>query len=152
MDQLKDLCRWSKVGWWTAWFLIFVASLLPPLVYWWASLEERIEPLRYSWGLTPAELLFLRYFSRVSYCIPLILVGLFLLAIKLRKNRKSLLVLGSLLTTIFTSFYLGYCLIVLSMYLSGYATVIETSRKETAGPSATNADQGVPAKSEHSGG
>src|SRR4030095_3594253 len=55
-----------RAAWLVFWVLAFLASLLPTIAFAWANVPDVIDPLRYPWGLTPAELLFFRWFSELA--------------------------------------------------------------------------------------
>ena len=120
------------MGWWLAWALAFIASLLPPIVHHWRQVAEVIEPLRYPTGFLPAELLFLRYFGEVSPLVPVALVVLGVFAIYRRSTGRACILGGVLLAAIFSSLYAAYSLTVLSMYLVGYSDAIGRSAEPSA--------------------
>lgn len=118
--------RWSAVGWWSLWIVVFVVSLLPPLVYRWRSIADVIEPLRYSLTrLLPAELLFLRHLGEWSHWIPVALIVLLISGIRKPSARNRSIAFGALLTAVFSSVFCAYTLIVVSMYLVGYTQVLQ---------------------------
>jgi hypothetical protein len=127
--------RWSAVGWWSLWIVVFVVSLLPPLVHRWRGIADIIEPLRYSLTrFLPAELLFLRHLGEWSHWIPVALVALLILGIRKPSARNSSIAFGALLTAVFSSIFCAYTLIVVSMYLVGYTQVLQKKQEaEQAG-------------------
>ena len=101
--------RWSAVGWWSLWIVVFVVSLLPPLVYRWRRIADVIEPLRYSLTrLLPAELLFLRHLGEWSHWIPVALIVLLILGIRKPSARNRSIAFGALLTAVFSSVFCAY--------------------------------------------
>lgn len=122
--------RWSTVGWWSLWAGAFIASLLSPVVYHWRRIAEIVEPLRYQLThFLPAELLLLRHMGEWSHWIPVALMLLLVLGVYRRRFRNRSIVAGVLLTAIFSSIYAAYCLIVVSMYLTGYTQVLQKNQE-----------------------
>jgi len=97
---------------------------LPPFAHRSRNIAEIIEPLRYPWGLLPAELLFLRYLGELSHWIPAILLGLLYLAVRKQQARRGLIAFGALISAVFSSIYAAYCVIIVSMYLVGYTDAV----------------------------
>ena len=120
-------------GWWAIWTVAFIISLLPPIVHRWRQIEGIVEPLRYPWGLLPAELLFLRHLGSLSHLIPVLLGGALFIAIYKREIRRGVIATGVLLSFIFSSIYAAYCVIVLSMYLTGFAEATRENQSAEQG-------------------
>lgn len=116
--------------WWLVWVISFLVSLITPAAFHWLRIEDIVEPLRYPWGLLPAELLLLRNLGELSYWIPIILVLLLIWAICNVPTRRASICSGALLTAIYSSLYAAYCLLVVSMYLVAYAQDLQSTKAE----------------------
>jgi hypothetical protein len=99
---------WAVAGCWLIWGLAFTASLLPPFTHHWGQIETVIEALRYPWGLTPAELLFLRWLGELSHWVPVMLLLILVGAVRYKHARNLLIAAGAAMSTLFLSIYCAY--------------------------------------------
>jgi MFS family permease len=117
--------RWSTVGWWSIWAIAFIFSLLPPIVHHWTRIDDIIEPLRYRLThFLPAELLLLRKMGEWAHWIPAALILVLVVGIYWRRLRNTSIVVGVLISAVFSSIYAAFCLIVVSMYLVSYTQIV----------------------------
>ena len=137
MNESKKKEELPSHCWWIVWGFSFLASLITPVVFHWCKIDKIVEPLRYPWGLLPAELLFLRNLGELSFYIPAILILLLIRAIYKTSARRALICSGALLTAIFSSLYGAYCLTVVSMYLVGYTHELQRAKSNEGTPTSS---------------
>lgn len=101
----------SKQSFWC--FLFFLISTLVPWLHF-QFVDGSLERTRYSWGLMPAEFLFLRWFGQLAVVVSVSLLILFFLSWRHERLRSpSALLCVSLGLYMFMSLYAAYfCLIV----------------------------------------
>lgn len=58
--------RRAKIGWWSAWLLIFALAAPIPYLHWTYDVAGIVEPLRHPWGLLPAHWLFFRESGEIA--------------------------------------------------------------------------------------
>ena len=114
--------------WLFSWVITFLASLLPTIAFAWANVSEVIDPLRYPWGLTPAELLFLRWFSELAPWIPVAVAALFMVGLYRRAHRSEYLAASTLIAVIYCSLCASHCVIGWSFYLKGWTQLVARQR------------------------
>lgn len=112
------------VGWWFLWSMVFLASLVPPVVHHWRRLPDIIEPFRYPWHLLPADLLMLRKLGELSCWIPGLLLAVLFSSIRWPRLRRQLIATGACLTAVFSAVYAGYTLIIVTTYLPSYTNAM----------------------------
>ena len=130
MNKTKIMESQPYHRWWLEWLISFVASLVTPAVFYWWNIEEIVEPLRYSSGWNPLELLLLHYLKTFSCWIPGILILLLIRAIFKPSSRRTLICFGAVFTAIFSSLYTACCLLVISMYLIGCAQDLQREKAD----------------------
>ena len=123
-DHSPQITR-GMTGWWAIWIVTFLVSLIPPTTHHLRGVPDILEPFRYQWGLMPGDLLFLRHLGDLSLWIPLILVGILIISITTPTIRKPLICTGACVTAVMSSFYAGYCIIVITTYLPSYSNAME---------------------------
>jgi hypothetical protein len=116
-------------GWWALWAVAFLAAALPLWSFYRSKIDDAIEPLRYPWGLTPAELLFVKWFRELSGYLLIALLAILGAAIYRPRFQKPLIAAGAGMTAGFLSLSSAYLLLVLNMYLKAYTELRDDRRK-----------------------
>lgn len=71
----------------------------------------------------------LRNLGEWSHWIPIALLVILAVGLYKRHARNAAIAAGALLTAIFSSIYAAFCLIVVSMYLTGYSDLIQKNQE-----------------------
>ena len=111
--KLRDIAlspRWGYV-------LLFLISLIIPLIHT-LLVDGELEHHRYSWGLMPAELLFIRWFGQMARFGPVIALALLACSWKFKNlNSPAAIARVSVAFYFLTTLFAGYCCALIWMLL-----------------------------------
>lgn len=110
---MSDILIVPKVRLWYG--ILFLVSLLVPICHFW-YVDAQLETTRYSLGLMPADLLFLRWFGQISIAASVVILALFAASWRFARLRSPAVVLVvSAGLFVFASLYAAYA----SLFVGG---------------------------------